>query len=305
MAYKVSGVDGLAGILIARRACGMEGVARSEQAVFYKKCGAFLQDFSFGVTKMARNGVDMVTVQKSVPASYVLSNCQINDERTDPQTVMALDCLAQCATRDHVELTCCALLAMFNGRVFVAKLRKDMMKAAVEKGGRLLREELLAIADRLLQACRLADLFTTSFDRRAHHSASADLVASRRKKVAQFHLKKKEGALKGCPGRKAVTKKCMAMAFAQRLCVLLGRNALSLLELHYKQKSHLFGAPPWVGERGALFGPGALMGANLLRGEWKARHASTQSFVDVMSNYDDAPLHTKRFKKLIRAERVP
>ena len=86
--------------------------------------------------------------------------------------------------------------------------------------------------------------------------------------------------------------------------MLLGRNTFSLLELHHKQASHRQGLPGWVKEPGALMGPGACMGANLLAGEWKGRHAGSQAWVDVMCNYDQSPLHMKRFRRLIQQERV-
>lgn len=99
MSYRVSELKGVAGILLARRACASSGLDREQQKGFYKKCGELLQPLSFKVHKLAGDGTELDPKEKSVDAGHVLSRCKINDEESDPQTRLVLDCLALVSSR--------------------------------------------------------------------------------------------------------------------------------------------------------------------------------------------------------------
>lgn len=224
---------------------------------------------------------------------------RINDEPSDKQTVEALKALECVAVGDKAEAVCSAILALFNSRKFVAKF-KDKAASKCHNAGQLLsKKQILDIFNNLVQqARRPADLFTRSFDKRQANKKGDDTWSTRAAKVRKFQLKK---ALKGGPGREACSRKELSLAFAKQLSPLLGRNAFSLLEMHYLSKN-FHGRPAWVGQVGTLMGPGALMGANLLSGEYKSRRSRAASWADVVMDFQESTIHTKRLRRQLRAE---
>eukprot|EP00435_Cladocopium_sp_Y103_P017518 s1605_g4.t1 len=226
---------------------------------------------------------------------------RINDEPSDKQTVEALQALKCVDVQHKAEALCSAILALFNGRKFVSKFRSKTVSKFERAGHLLSKKQVLDIFDTLIQQThRPADLFTSSFDRRQANKKGDDTKSTRANKVKKFQIKK---AMKGGPKRQACTRKDLSLAFATQLSLLLGRNAFSLLEMHYLVNKYCHGRPAWVGEHGTLMGPGALMGGNLIAGEYKSRRSRpATTFADVVMDFQESTVHTKRLRRQLRAE---
>ena len=139
---------------------------------------------------------------------------RINDESTAKQTLQALETLACVGVPDKAEALCCAILALFNGRRFVARFHKQIVSKFQRSGQLLGKEEVLHVFNTLIEEIRKpAQLFTSSFDRRQANQKADNTRASRAQKVRKFNIKK---ALKGGPNRTAVSRKELQLSFAQK-----------------------------------------------------------------------------------------
>ena len=58
----------------------------------------------------------------------------------------------------------------------------------------------------------------------------------------------------------------------------------------------------WVGQLGSLMGPGALMGGNLLSGHYKSRQSRPATLADVVVDFQESTIHTKRLRRHLRTE---
>ena len=85
MPYKVTELDGLAGILMARHTVGRLSLSRDEQVGFYQKCDSVLPSLSYQLHRLQADGTWKEAEARSCRASTVLIQGRINDEGTDPQ----------------------------------------------------------------------------------------------------------------------------------------------------------------------------------------------------------------------------
>ena len=92
-------------------------------------------------------------------------------------------------------------------------------------------------------------------------------------KSRRLRFRKKKN-IKGAPGRKAMSRKDVAVLLSQELPVLNARNAMALLEQHVLQRKQSRGMPSFVKGHGSLTGPGALAASNLLSSDPKGHNIS-------------------------------
>lgn len=207
---------------------------------------------------------------------------------------------------EQAEPTCAAALSFFNSEKFTQHFLREC-KAVHKRNGeeKLTKAQVLEVLDKLLKVTKPKDLFTTSFDRHATANPTPDFVKQRQAKVKAFHLKKKLGNLKSGMSGKSIKRKALSLAFCSQLSTLLGRNALSYLEMYFFNKCKPQGRPSWLREGGACMGPGALGGFNLLSGEYKTRNAAPTGLADMVRNYELSTIAVKRLKRAIREEVAP
>ena len=141
--------------------------------------------------------------------------------------------------RDHAELTCSAILALFNSMNFVKQFHTLCSKKHQQTEQPLDTKALLETLEKILNRSKPKRLFRSSFDKRQHNNPDPTTVTSRLEKVKKFHLK---NSLRGGwasqqprrladaqatpPGRTAASRKTLCLAYASQLSVLLGRNVL-------------------------------------------------------------------------------
>lgn len=90
MSYKVTKLQGMAWILLARRALAIAEVRRTKQQSFFTPVDSLLQALEFEIHRLNKHGDFQPAEKQSVPAGEVVKAVKINDEVTDPQTGAAL-----------------------------------------------------------------------------------------------------------------------------------------------------------------------------------------------------------------------
>lgn len=76
MAFRVTKLRGLIGLLIARRACAKASLMRAAQKCFYTDCDSVLLPLEFSLHRLLRNGSEAPTVLKRITPSHVLLKCK-------------------------------------------------------------------------------------------------------------------------------------------------------------------------------------------------------------------------------------
>ena len=306
MAYKIDGLLGIAGILIARRAVGKGGYDRTAQKRFYEKMDSMLSPLEFSVRRLNPHGFFQPAEARCMLASKCLMLCKINDEPSDPQTLQSVDALNYLEKQWSSLATGAAAVALFNHRSTVQRFRTACSKQHRELGRLLQRKDVLDILDVLLPKIPLQKLFTRSFDRHATALPDADLVASRLKKVRQIGLKKLDGGLKGGRGGATASRRSLAMKFGTGLSPLLGRNAFAYLERYFidraTQPGGWHGLPAWVQSAGTLMGEGALAGGNLIAGEVKNYNSHASTTGDLARGFENSTVSVKRLRRMLQEE---
>lgn len=76
MAFRVADLQGLAGMIVARRACASAALTHQGQKSFYETCDAVLQPLYIKVHKLLRSGGKAPPLAKCVAPSHILLKCK-------------------------------------------------------------------------------------------------------------------------------------------------------------------------------------------------------------------------------------
>ena len=118
MAYRIEGLQGLAGVLVARRAVSAEKRTRKQQMEFYSAVDQLLLEVRFRKISYDASWTEKSAVVCRSSAKSLLQHAKINSEDSDPQTLQCLEVLAHVSQDADTLCAVAATLASFNGRAF-------------------------------------------------------------------------------------------------------------------------------------------------------------------------------------------
>ena len=295
--YRVVGHTGLAGVLAARAACSAEGVCGLErQKKWYGSLGRLLLPVSVTRSRWDRRFLEGRASKIEKDPVWILQEMKLNHEHSDPQTVLSLEIMALMEDESALLMAAAALCA-FNGRGFVRRLRTALKgKVAWNK------KDFGQCLEALLKQTSVKEIFTDSFDLRAYRSMRPrTLLTKRLLRVKRFQLPQGH-SLRAKKNSTPISRKQLSCLAARTFGTLLGRNLVALLEMFFEQSSqssHSF--PTFRQQAGAVLGPGAVAGANILAGLPKGLSGGGK-LIDIISGFETSKFHIKRLRRLLRVE---
>ena len=283
MAYRIEGLQGLVGVLIARRAASAEKQTQKQQKEFYNAVDQLLLEVQFRKICFDARWAEKSAVICRSSAKALLQDAKINSEGSDPQTLRCLEVLSHVSQDADSLFACAGALATFNGRAF-SSMFLQLVRTAREGPSAVHVDGLIG---KFLNALPKDQWFAASFDKRTYNSHSKRAIANRRRQEdCVFERKRISRVPRG--GRQCLARD-VAVLLSQELSLLNARNAMALLELNFLQRNESGGMPSFVTGHGSLMGPGALAASNLLSSELKGHNISlgTRGCPTQLSEVDD------------------
>ncbi|CAK0849998.1 unnamed protein product [Prorocentrum cordatum] len=258
---------------------------RSAQAAYYQSLDGhnMLPDVFVKYHVMNQQG-DAADVHVRRSAATVLTNCKINEEYTDPLIVLCLRIIDKVRAKSFERRMAAAVCATINGRSFL----KELLKKLVGEGWT--GAQFWETAHTLVHNIDPEQLFTGAFNKQALESKSKRELANKR--LIRIRDKMNQDINFDNASRLQVSLDLV------KVCgKFLGKNAFSLLEQSYANRCR---RPGWCSQRGALMGPGAVAGVNIISGMWKQSGTGSAMLGDALQQWDESHDNMEELRRLFR-----
>ena len=320
--------DCLLHLLVAREALP-PGLGRQEADRWYGQLRGLLPPVTikYQVLQATHFEWGPTRVQRRNPLE-MLRQFKINCEPTDPCTGKAIQLMQKVRQGERTLLATAAVAAALNSHAFIDELHRSLAHVEVVSRRQLLRE-----AKRIVERGEL-DIFTRAFNRQASNKdklGQRKLAKTKLAKIARMtkpvrkkifkkgSSKRVKPVMKRAVGKSIYkrTRRSLALQLGGTQGVLIGKNAFSILERHFRTSRTR--RPPWCSDMkehigsasGSIWGPGAHSGLNAMGGRlpaaWtKSRPAlnlgcGQNAVADMQNDFDHSTAWAARLKRKLRA----